>query len=79
MTWPWGRPWRWRGADELLQKAVAGRDDTMLVKVMEEFLEDIDRFRGHRCSVPGLGSELLPGVGVTAPIVAQRQDQTVIA
>ena len=67
-----------RGADQLLQKAVAGRDDPMLVQVMEEFLEDIDRLRGHRRGMLGLGGELLPGMGITAPIVAQRQDQMVL-
>ena len=67
-----------RCADELLQKAIARRDDTMLVQIMEEFMEDIDGFCGHRRRVPGLGGEVLPGVRITAPIVAERQDQMVL-
>src|SRR5439155_26679960 len=60
------------------QKAIAGRDNTMLVQGMEEFLEDIDGFCGYRRGVLGLSGEKLPGGRVTAPIVAQRQDQMVL-
>ena len=65
-------------ADELLQKAVAGRHNAVLVQVMEQFTEDIDGFGGHRRRVPGLGGQVLPGGCITVPIVAERQDQMVL-
>lgn len=50
----------------------------MLLQVMQELTEDIDRFPRYHGHLLGFGGEWLPCVGITAPIIQERQDQTLL-